>query len=240
MNDTAIKVAIVEDDDHYAATLEKYLNRYSEEANQGFNIVRFNDGADIIEDYSGDFDIILMDIEMKILDGMTTAERIRQRDTKVVIIFITNMPQYAMKGYSVDALDFVLKPVNYYSFSQRIKRALERMDKRTSHFLSLSVKNGILKIDISDILYIEVQNHDLTYHTVSENITVRGTITEAEETLSGFNFFRIGKPYLVNLAHVRGFIDGEAIVNTDKIPVSRAKRKDFMDALNNYINDVSK
>jgi DNA-binding LytR/AlgR family response regulator len=240
MNNQKITVAIVEDDNHYADVFEKYLKRYEEESGTAFQVIRFNDGADITENYKAVYDIILMDIEMKFLDGMTAAQRIRERDSDVIIIFITNMPQYAMKGYSVDALDFVLKPVNYYSFSQRIKRSLERISNRTVHFISVPVKNGMIKLNVEDITYVEVQNHDLTYHTSASSITTRGTISEAEEKLLSYNFYRISKPYLVNLACVDGLTDGQALIGDKMIPVSRTKRKDFMDALNNYINDASK
>ena len=83
-----------------------------------------------------------MDIEMRFMDGMTAAEKIREHDSEVVIIFITNMPQYAIKGYLVDALDYVLKPVSYFAFSQRIDRALVRMKKRDRKYLTIAVKGG--------------------------------------------------------------------------------------------------
>lgn len=88
--------------------------------------------------YKAVYDIILMDIEMKFMDGMMAAEEIRKVDTEVIIIFITNSPQYAIKGYAVDALDYVLKPVSYYAFSQRLGRAVERVARRARHFLQIN------------------------------------------------------------------------------------------------------
>lgn len=101
----------------------------------------------------------------KKVDGMTAAEEIRKIDSQVVIIFITNMPQYAMKGYAVEALDYVLKPINYFAFSQRIDRALGRIVKRKAKYINISTKSGIRKIEIPDIYYIEIQDHDLYFHT---------------------------------------------------------------------------
>ena len=98
---------------------------------------------------------------------MTAAEKIREHDSEVVIIFITNMPQYAIKGYLVDALDYVLKPVSYFAFSQRIDRALVRMKRRDRKYLTIAVKGGMQKIDISQIYYVEVQDHDLIYYTAA-------------------------------------------------------------------------
>ena len=87
---------------------------FSKENGEVFNITVYSDGDQIVHKYKSQFDIILMDVEMKFMDGMSAAEEIRKVDTEVVIIFITNMAQYAIRGYAVDALDYVLKPVSYF------------------------------------------------------------------------------------------------------------------------------
>lgn len=235
-----IHIAIVEDDENYATVLNKYVCRYEQESNQRFAVSMFRDGEDIVENYKAEYDIILMDVEMMFMDGMTAAERIRETDTEVVIIFITNMPQYAMKGYGVDALDYVLKPINYYAFSQRIDRALTRMKRRTAKYLSINYKNGIKKLDISSIYYIEVQNHDLIYHTADGEYSSRGTMKDLEESLKDEAFFRCNKCYLVNLEYVSGCHDNVVTVGTEEVQVSRARKKELLDVLNNYINEVSK
>ena len=116
-----LRIAVVEDDKTYAAQLKEYLVRYGTETNQKISVALFPDGEDIVTDYSAEFDIILMDVEMTFMDGMTAAEKIREKDNEVVIIFITNMPQYAIQGYKVDALDYVLKPISYFAFSQTVR-----------------------------------------------------------------------------------------------------------------------
>ena len=85
-----------------------------------FSITHFSDGDEIALGYKGGYDLILMDIEMTFLDGMSAAEEIRRADPEVLIIFITNSPQYAIKGYAVQALDYILKPLSYYAFCQRM------------------------------------------------------------------------------------------------------------------------
>lgn len=164
-------IAVVEDDKMYAAQLKEYLKQYEKEKKQKISVTMFSDGEDIVTDYSADFDIILMDIEMKFLDGMSAAERIREKDSEVIIIFITNMPQYAIQGYRVDALDYVLKPLSYFAFSQRIDRALSRIRKNDVRFVVIPLKGGRRKVDVSLLCYVEVRDHDLIYHTVDGNFT---------------------------------------------------------------------
>ena len=125
-----IRVAIVEDDAEVQGVLQEYVRRYTRQYGTEFEVTVFADGVDILEDYRAVYDIIFLDVEMKHLDGMTTAERIRQMDADVILIFITNMAQYAIRGYSVGALDYVLKPVPYFAFSQQLLKAVARLEKR--------------------------------------------------------------------------------------------------------------
>ena len=124
-----ISVAIVEDDERYAVILKEYLKKYEEEYRESIDVTRFEDGDEIVENYRSQFDIILMDIEMRFMNGMEAAKKIREKDSQVIIIFITNMASYAIIGYAVDALDYVLKPISYFAFSQRLNRAVGRMKR---------------------------------------------------------------------------------------------------------------
>ncbi len=235
-----VRIALVEDDDSCRRELMEYLNRFARESGEHFSVSAFTDGAEITEGYTADFDIILMDIAMSYMDGMSAAEAIRRVDDEVVIIFITNMPQYAMEGYSVGALDYVLKPVSYFAFSQRIQRALGRMKKRAEKYISIPFRGGMRKVAVSHIAYVEVRDHNLTYHTAGETLHAKGTLSEAQALLSSDCFFRCNKCYLVNLEYVDG-VDNTCIhIGGDRIQVSRARKKALLDALNNYINEVSK
>lgn len=150
-----ISIAIVEDEDSCAQQMEEYLSRYAAESGEVFETVRFCDGDEILENYRAQYDIILMDVQMKFMDGMTAAEEIRKVDPEVVIIFITNMAQYAIRGYAVDALDYVLKPVSYFAFSQRLERAIGRMKRRARRYMTITIRGGACKLDIAEILYVE-------------------------------------------------------------------------------------
>lgn len=233
-----IRIAIVEDEKVYIEQLTEYLKEYQRQEGEDFEIKIFRDGDGITADYKGEFDIILMDIQMKFVDGMTAAEEIRKMDSEVVIMFITNMTQYAIRGYQVDALDYILKPVSYFAFSQKLKRAIERINRRKAAYITLQVKGGILRLMISDIYYVESEGHNLIWHTRKGDYQASGTMKYAEELLSKYAFFRGNHCYLINLEHVEGMQEKCAIVKGERLQISRPKMNQFMQALTKYWGDV--
>ena len=135
-----IRIAIVEDDRHDREALKKCLNRYEKENQVKFSVTEFQDGEDIVTDYTASYDLIILDIEMAFLNGMKAAEKIRELDTNVIIIFITNMPQYAIQGYKVNALDYILKPISYFSFSESMVRALAKIKTPEKEYITIVLK----------------------------------------------------------------------------------------------------
>lgn len=124
------KIAIVEDQEETRESLNRFVRQYAQEQGLQVEISLIPDGAEIAEHYTPGFDIIFMDVEMPRLDGFGAAEAIRAVDADVVLVFVTNMAQYAIRGYEVDALDYVLKPVNYYQFCTKLSRAIQRVQRR--------------------------------------------------------------------------------------------------------------
>lgn len=230
-----IELAIVEDEDSYAKQLTEYIEKYQEESGKFFKITRFKDGDEIASGYKSQFDIILMDIEMKLMDGMTAAEEIRKLDQDVVIMFITNMTNYAIRGYQVDALDYVLKPVSYFAFSQKLGRAITKIKKHSTNIISIEMQSGIKKLDIDNIFYIESSGHNLIFYTTTETFTIRAKLMDYEKQLSNYNFFRSNKGYLVNLKYVDGVENGGCVINGQNLLISRSRKNDFMAALTNYM-----
>lgn len=235
-----IRIAIAEDEAAYRTQLGDYITQYATESNHQITTTFFTDGDELVEQYRSQFDIVLLDIEMTYMDGMTAAREIRRVDPEVVIIFITNMAQYAIRGYEVNAFDYVLKPVSYFAFSQRLGRAISRMKKREKSYLSISLRGGAQKLEIDRILRIESEGHNLTFCTLDETVTASGTIKDLEERLSAEGFFRCNKGALVNLNFVTAVQDGCAIIKGNAIPISRARKPEFLQALAAHIGEVVK
>lgn len=235
-----IRIAIAEDDPQCAAQLERYIGDYGRETGQTFQITRYDNGEDLVERYRAEFDLILMDVEMPFMDGMTAAEHIRRVDPEVIIVFVTNMAQYAIQGYSVNALDYILKPVGYFSFSQRLGRALRYVRKKEGAFLMVAVKGGTIKLEVDSIFYIERLGRQLMFHTRAGIHASTATLQQVEESLEGKGFARCNKGYLVNLQYVSGIQDGCAIVRGDKLLISRGRRGPFLEALTDYMGGAAR
>ena len=230
-----VRIAVAEDDAAWAGQLRQYVEQYAAQTGRSLDLTVYSDGKSLVDEYHGQFDVILLDVEMRFLDGMATAEIIRRTDPEVVIIFITNMAQYAIRGYEVDALDYMLKPVGYTTFAQRLSRALSRMRRRERTYITVPIKGGAMKLAVEDITFVESQGHRLIYHTAEDEYVSAGTIKDAEEKLEGYHFFRSNKGYLLNLAHVDGIQDNCALVGEHKLLISRSRKAPFLEALTAYM-----
>ena len=231
-----VRIAIVEDEQRVREQLKAYIAQYAQEHDIEFEMTAFADGDEILEEYRPLYDIIFMDIEMKHLNGMETAHRLRTMDDAAIIIFITNTAQYAIGGYAVGALDYVLKPVSYFSFSQRIQKALTQLQKRARFDLTLPVDGGMHRLDTASIYYIESDGHYVHFYTESGDFTVRSTLKELEERLTGRPFARCSNSFLVNLARVSGVRQENVKVGPYQLTLSRTRRKSFLDAMVEYID----
>ncbi|MBR3368056.1 MAG: response regulator transcription factor [Lachnospiraceae bacterium] len=232
-----ITLAIVEDEEIYTRQLREYLERYGSEKGVSFRIDSYADGEELTEEYAGGYDLLLMDIQMPFMDGMTAAEKIREQDRNVQIIFITNRTDYAIRGYEVDALDYIVKPVTYFAFSTKMDRALARIRQHIGKTVVLTLRTGMRRLRTSEIWYVETEGHMLVYHTEQGIFRLRGRLQSAEEELGDAGFFRCNKGNLVNLEHVDGVSDGMCLVKGEELLISRARRTDFMEALTSYFGN---
>lgn len=231
-----MRVAIVEDMDENIAILQTYLNRYEREHDIQIQTCSYKDGMHFITDYRPVWDLILLDIEMPLLNGMDTARQIRKADPDVLIIFITCLTQYAIEGYSVRALDYVLKPVQYYAFAAKLDQVCEILASRHRNSILVSCREGQIKLLPEQILYVEVQDHTLCYHTSQLLLHTTGTqsLARLAEELKDYGFARCHQAYLVNLRHVTRYDRSTVFLGEKKLPMSRTYYKDFVQSLLYY------
>ncbi len=234
-------IAIVEDDHMFSRQLQDYLKQYQDENQMEFKVSVFYDGSEILQGYKKEYDAIFLDIEMPKVNGMQAAEQIRQMDEEVVLMFITNMAQYAISGYAVGALDFVMKPVNYYTFAMKVGRVLKRVQKKERGHQSviLNLPDGLKKLDTKQIYFVEIQNKQLHYHTEEGEYIVKGTLQSIEQQLESCSFAKCNHWYLVNLMHVKEVKKNIVVVGTFQLEISRRNKNTFMKALTEYLGGVS-
>ncbi len=231
-----LHIAYVEDDAETAATLKGYMGRYAAENDIIIEAEHFDNAEKLIYNYGHRYDLLLLDIQLGGMTGMEAAEAVRKLDPVVSIIFITSLVQYAVKGYEVDALDFIVKPVSYSRFALKMDKAMRVIGHNQEVSLSVSTKLGIKILSSRDIQYIEVSNHDLVYHTGKESYLARGSLGAVEEKLRESHFLRISASYLVNLEYITA-VDGSALTmkNGDSVWISRAKKREVMTAIAEYL-----
>ena len=230
-----IRVAIAEDDFACTGQLQSYLERYGRENAEAMEISLFPDGLELVDNYRPVYDLILLDIEMPHLDGMAAAEKIRRLDSEVLILFVTNMAKYAIRGYEVDALGFMLKPVSYFSLSLKLKKAQSYLRNRSQRSLMIPTEDGIRKVPATEVCYVEVLDHRLHLHTERQVYIIPGTLRNLEAELANQHFVRCNKGYLVNLRHIE-LIKNDSVVMTggDELLISRRKREEFLLAVTDY------
>lgn len=230
------RIAIVDDDERIRNQLKTYIDRYSETAAEPFQASLFPFPELFLTNYRPDYDIVLMDIDMPGMDGLETARRLRALDERVVLLFITNLAQYAINGYEVAATDFVVKPVSYETFAYKLTRALRYVRESTRPSLLLKTEDGTATVEMDDVKYIEVQGHYVFYHTHREIYRLRGSLKGTIEELNDPAFFVCDKGFIVNLAYIDEVDANTVTVAGETINVSRAKRKALLDALSAYHN----
>ncbi len=231
-----INIAIVEDNAEERVQIRKCLS-YLEETDSSirFAVSEFSTGTAFLGNYRPEYDIVLMDIDMPGMDGLETARGLRRMDTAVVLVFVTNMAQFAISGYEVDALDFVLKPINKYSFALKMKRAISRTVRRTDDYISIRSEGKTYSVRISSILYLVMEGHYVVYHTTDGTYSEYTTMKEAYGKINRSVFVFANRSCLVNLQHVDAVNHESVQVDGDELPVSRPQRKTFLTAMANYM-----
>ena len=232
-----MKIAICEDNQQDRKRLKEFILKYSEEKNLLVTINEYTDGIELIDNYNKLFDIVYLDIEMEMMNGMAAAEKLRKHDENVMIVFVTNYVQYAIRGYSVNASDFLLKPLTYFSFEEHFKKVMHQFEKKKEVFISVKTNNEIKRIDVDQILFVESQGHYLYLNLKADIFTVLDTMKNMEKRLVDKGFFRCNNGYIVNLKYVRSVDKNIVDVGGHLLPISRPRKKLFMEALTDFIGD---
>ena len=230
-----IKIAILEDSDADYTRICKAWDRFSKEENLSYQITHYKDSTSLLEQFHSQFDLIFLDIEVPGKNGMETAQEIRKIDNLTILVFLTNFSKYAVNGYEVNAADYMLKPLDYYSFALKMHKILHMLYQNIEKEITIMTKGLLHRFSINELFYVEINNHNLIYHLDIETISTRGSLSEVEKSLPKNSFSRCNNCYLVNLKHVTKIKDNTVWIGKNELTISRPKKKMFLNDLTNYI-----
>lgn len=233
-----IRIALVDDDIKHISLLKSYIEKCSKEENLSFEIWEFSNGLNFLDEYDGNLDVVFLDIEMPHLDGIETAKKIRQKAPSLGIVFVTNMAQYAIKGYEVNAIDFIVKPVEYFVFTDKLKKAIRFSDRNREKEIIIETDNSVSRLRVSQIVYVEKDKNYLLYHTKEGAYRMRGTMLSVEEVLTPEGFTKCNSGCIVNLRYVTRVERDSLLVDGYVLPVSRQRRKAVKEDFMKYIGGV--
>ena len=230
-----INIAIIDDHPSDNRHLKENIDRYFADKDTAYSVDVYTDPLKFLDGFSSQYDLITLDVEMPSMDGMTLAHRIRKLDSVVILMFITDHAAYAINGYEVGALDFMVKPINYYDFALKMKRVMSQYERnRKGDRVIVKTSEGMVQLRQRDIIYVEIVGHWATYHTKDGDYRYYGTLKDVEQSLDPGLFCRCNSCYLVNLSYVERMEQLSCVVDGHELKISQPKKKEFTDRLVKY------
>lgn len=229
-----IQIAIVDDENEASQTLKSYLDDYFKKCEKNYSILTFDDAVSFLNNYKANYDVIFMDIQMPYLNGINAAKKLREIDNIVNLVFVTNLRQYAIEGYSVNAIDYIVKPYTYYAISSVMDKVIKKIDLQSGKDIIAKNKDQLYRIQIKTLKYVEVQHHLVTFHTEEGIIKTWGSLTEIEKQLPDEMFAKCNSCYLINMSYIDKIDAEDCIIKDERLKISRNKRKDFLSSVAKY------
>lgn len=230
--------SVVEDEAQEARHLTDLLTRYGKQHGVEFKVTWHSSAMEMLSD-KGHYDLCLLDIEMPGINGMEAAGLLRTYDETIPIIFVTNLAKYAVKGYEVGALGFIVKPVSYGGLSLSLDRALRAIGANAGRSVAVPTEDGVRVVPLRSIIYVEVTKHRLTYHIENEEpLEARGSLVQLEEELAEAPVVRVSKSCLANMDKISLVRNAEVqMTNGDLLRISRTHKKEVVDKVTDYLGD---
>lgn len=233
-----IRIAICDDEKYMSDQIQELACAFFGRRNREAAIRRFSCGRELLE-YDGQIDILFLDIQMKGMDGMETAKRLRAGKFRGFLIFITVLREMVFQSFEVQAYDYLVKPIEEARFEKTMERLLASMCSAGGS--SLLVQKGYESriIQKEDIVFCEIIDRKIYLNLASGEVVDYYERIENLETKLDSRFFRCHRSFLINLGHLRGYKNGTAYMdNGREIPVSRLRGKEFSSVILEYMKDM--
>ena len=215
------KIAVCDDCAADRQYISELVKKWADSTGHTIQISLFSSAENFLFCYAeeSDYDVLLLDIEMGEMDGVTMAKQLRKTNDTLQIIFITGYSDYISEGYEVAALHYLMKPVKEEKLHSVLERAIEKV-KRNEKILNFEVNGEMVRIPVYQIRYADVYGNYVTIHTFEE-LKVKMTLGELEKQLDD-RFFRAGRSVIVNLTMISRVTKTEIKLNDGTvIPLPR-------------------
>lgn len=233
-------VAVCDDEKAFLEEIRQLLNRYKSEEKKEFSVIEFSSGYEFLQRFKSEqnVDVVILDIMMGAINGVDVAKEIRRIDENVKIIFLTSAFKYALEGYKVNAIRYILKPISYEKIRRELKYVLDLVEKEDNEFIYEKTDAGFNKIYLKDIVYIETSGRNTMIHTLKQDIISYRSMKDHERKV-GTDFFRCHMSYIVNMNFVKTVKQLDIfLTNGSLIPVSKYRRKEFIEKLSNHLGKM--
>ena len=232
-----MRIAVCDDEELFRIEFKSVLDKVL--INAEYDIDTFSGGSSLYEAFlKNPFDLVFLDIEMPGIDGITLAKRLRAVSENVQIVFLTSHIEYALEGYEVNALRYLVKPVDMNKLSEVLKYIQDK--KNNSRQIMIKQEGEDIVIDISDIIYMESMDKNVRIVTSKSEYITRYNISDYEEELKNNGFLRIHRGYLISLSKVKKIVKNDVVMDRDiSLPVSRSNIKALKDALYAYVEGTA-
>lgn len=235
-----LNIAVCDDERLEIEYLTHLTEEWAHKTKTAVNISGFASAEAFLFKYEENksFDILLLDIQMKAMDGIELAEKIRENNISIQIVFITGFPDYISSGYDVSALHYLIKPVGREKFFKVLSKANDNL-KKTEKFILISADNESLKINLKDIIYVEAFGHSSCVVCENGECTVKLQISDIGKMLDE-SFIHCHRSYIANLKHISKITKTDIVFDNGKqIPVSRRMYKDVNMAFINFYRGIN-
>lgn len=237
-DNVVIYIGICDDEQNFRSKIKEMLESRLNASSIEYYFYEFSSGEELLANYPKQLDILLMDIQMKKLDGMSTAREIRFFDQKVEIIFMTSLVDFVQEGYEVKAYRYLLKPITEKKLLKHVLPCINDWVHKSQSYLTIPLKNSVYRIAIDSIIYIETNRPNIMIYTLESQYTLKMSLSKLEERLKRYCFFRCHNSYLIHLKFVESMGNYSVMLKGQEIPISKYRMKDLKVALTKTLGDI--
>lgn len=231
-----LRIAICDDDDNDLERVNSFISNYKKKNGTEIRTFVFKDGNDLLLSKEK-YDMIFLDIEMKHTNGIEVAQKIRESDMNVPIVYVTSYPEYWKRAYKVHAFDYIEKPIQYNDIETVFRDFMTSADEVKERPIGIMTNDGLLVLDMNSIIYIWLESkRKVKIYTVYKDYVCKESLSEIMCKLDEDRFYRVDKNYIINLKFVTNYkirldgdesSDGVFLINDIWVPIAKKRRKEF-------------